>query len=94
MRVRVVKSNEDCGTACAAVYAAWGDGARALDWLETAIRCHDPYLELTAIKVFDPLDICVIPSAAKRPVTDTRAALAARSSSHVGARRQSLDLIV
>jgi hypothetical protein len=46
---------EDCGTACAAVYAAWGDRARALDWLETAMRRHDPYLELTTIRVFDPL---------------------------------------
>lgn len=40
----------------AAVYAAWGDTARALDWLDTAMRQHDPYLAyLKTDWVIDPL---------------------------------------
>lgn len=38
------------------VYAQWGDSARALDWLETAMRNRDPYLAYTKINpFFDPL---------------------------------------
>jgi TolB-like protein/DNA-binding winged helix-turn-helix (wHTH) protein/Flp pilus assembly protein TadD len=40
----------------AMIYAQWGDTARALDWLETAMRHRDPYLEkLKTGTVFDPL---------------------------------------
>jgi TolB-like protein/Flp pilus assembly protein TadD len=38
------------------IYAQWGDTARALDWLETAMRNRDPYLAYTkANPFFDPL---------------------------------------
>ena len=38
------------------VYAQWGDNARALDWLETAVRNRDPYLAYTKVNpFFDPL---------------------------------------
>ena len=38
------------------VYAQWGDTARALDWLEAAVRVRDPYLAYTKINpFFDPL---------------------------------------
>jgi TolB-like protein len=38
------------------VYAQWGDTARALDWLETAMRNRDPYLAYTKVNpFFDPL---------------------------------------
>lgn len=38
------------------IYAQWGDTARALDWLETALRNHDPYLAYTKVNFFlDPL---------------------------------------
>jgi TolB-like protein len=38
------------------IYAQWGDTARALDWLETAMRNHDPYLAYTKVNpFFDPL---------------------------------------
>ncbi len=38
------------------VYAQWGDTARALDWLESAVRNHDPYLAYTKVNpFFDPL---------------------------------------
>ncbi len=38
------------------VYAQWGDTARALDWLETAVRNRDPYLAYTKVNpFFDPL---------------------------------------
>ena len=38
------------------IYAQWGDTARALDWLETAMRNRDPYLAYTKINpFFDPL---------------------------------------
>lgn len=30
------------------IYAQWGDAARALDWLETAMRNRDPYLAYTS----------------------------------------------
>jgi tetratricopeptide (TPR) repeat protein len=38
------------------IYAQWGDSARALDWLETAIHNRDPYLAYTKVNFFlDPL---------------------------------------
>jgi tetratricopeptide (TPR) repeat protein len=38
------------------IYAQWGDNARALDWLETAMHNRDPYLAYTKVKpFFDPL---------------------------------------
>ena len=38
------------------IYAQWGDTARALDWLETAMRDRDPYLAYTKVNFFfDPL---------------------------------------
>ncbi len=38
------------------IYAQWGDTARALDWLEAAVRNRDPYLAYTkANPFFDPL---------------------------------------
>jgi tetratricopeptide (TPR) repeat protein len=40
----------------ATVYAAWRDTARALDWLDTAMRHHDPYLiYLKTSWIFNPL---------------------------------------
>ena len=40
----------------AMIYAQWGDTARALDWLETAMRHRDPYLvKLKVEPIFDPL---------------------------------------
>jgi tetratricopeptide (TPR) repeat protein len=41
---------------CAMIYTQWGDTARALDWLETAMRQRDPYLvRLKTNAMFDPL---------------------------------------
>jgi tetratricopeptide (TPR) repeat protein len=38
------------------IYAEWGDTARALDWLETAMRHHDAYLMyVRTAKPFDSL---------------------------------------
>jgi adenylate cyclase len=38
------------------IYAQWGDTARALDWLDTAMRNKDPYLAYTKVNpFFDPL---------------------------------------
>jgi serine/threonine-protein kinase len=38
------------------IYAQWGDTARALDWLETAMRVRDPFLvNLKVAEWFDPL---------------------------------------
>ena len=40
----------------AMIYAQWGKTTRALDWLETAMRHRDPYLEkLKTNASFDPL---------------------------------------
>jgi TolB-like protein len=40
----------------AIIYTQWGDKPRALDWLDTAMRHHDPYLEkLKTSANFDPL---------------------------------------
>ena len=38
------------------IYAQWGDTTHALDWLETAMRQQDPYLEYVKMgPLFDPL---------------------------------------
>ncbi len=38
------------------IYAQWGDTARALDWLDIALRNRDPYLAYTKVNFFfDPL---------------------------------------
>ena len=38
------------------IYAQWGDTARALDWLDRAVRNRDPYLAYTKVNFFfDPL---------------------------------------
>jgi tetratricopeptide (TPR) repeat protein len=38
------------------IYAQWGDTARALDWLDVAVRNRDPYLAYTKVNpFFDPL---------------------------------------
>jgi hypothetical protein len=38
------------------IYTQWGKTTRALDWLETAMRHRDPYLEKLKINAnFDPL---------------------------------------
>jgi hypothetical protein len=40
----------------ARIYAQWGDHAKALDWLETAMRLRDPGLVgLKAAPLLDPL---------------------------------------
>jgi TolB-like protein/Flp pilus assembly protein TadD len=40
----------------AMIYAQWGETARALDWLDTAMRHRDPYLiRVRQSPVFDPL---------------------------------------
>jgi hypothetical protein len=40
----------------AVIYTQWGDTARALDWLETAMRHRDPYLiRVRQSEIFDPL---------------------------------------
>jgi tetratricopeptide (TPR) repeat protein len=40
----------------AVVYAQWGDTARALDWLEAAMRVHEPKLERVRVNAFlDPV---------------------------------------
>jgi transposase len=36
------------------MYAQWGDPARALDWLEAAMRARDPYFDLK-FPLLDPL---------------------------------------
>jgi Tfp pilus assembly protein PilF len=44
------------GVFYAMIYAQWGDTTRALDWLETAMRQQDPYLEYVKTNsLFDPL---------------------------------------
>ena len=38
------------------IYAQWGETARALDWLDTAMRHRDPYLiRVRQSPLFDPL---------------------------------------
>jgi TolB-like protein/DNA-binding winged helix-turn-helix (wHTH) protein/Tfp pilus assembly protein PilF len=40
----------------AMIYAQWGDRAQALEWLDTGMRLHDPWLQwLRAFPLFDPL---------------------------------------
>jgi hypothetical protein len=40
----------------AMIYAQWGETARALDWLDTAMRHRDPYLiRVRHSPLFDPL---------------------------------------
>jgi serine/threonine-protein kinase len=40
----------------AMIYAQWGDAARALNWLDTAVRHRDPYLiKVRYTYLFDPL---------------------------------------
>jgi len=41
---------------CAEIYAQWGDQAKALQWLDTAMRLHDGFLEVLKIDyLLDPL---------------------------------------
>jgi TolB-like protein/Flp pilus assembly protein TadD len=47
---------DDCALHYASIYLAWGEPARSLDWLETALRLREPYLVyLKADKEWDPL---------------------------------------
>jgi tetratricopeptide (TPR) repeat protein len=50
------KSRDASAVFYAIIYTQWGDTARALDWLETAMRHRDPYLiTVRQLEVFDPL---------------------------------------
>jgi TolB-like protein/Tfp pilus assembly protein PilF len=50
------KSGDASAVFYAMIYAQWGDTARALDWLETAMRHRDPYLiRVRQNHNFDPL---------------------------------------
>jgi TolB-like protein/Flp pilus assembly protein TadD len=56
--LRKLKSTEGDAGACdyVAIYAQWGDAAKALEWLETAVRLRDPsLLGLNTEPYFDPL---------------------------------------
>jgi tetratricopeptide (TPR) repeat protein len=47
---------DNVGVFYAMIYAQWGDTARALDWLEAAMRQQDPYLEnIKTAPLLDPL---------------------------------------
>ena len=47
---------DDCALAYASIYLAWGNSARSLDWLETALRLRQSYLiYLKADREWDPL---------------------------------------
>jgi len=49
-------TGDSAGVSYALIYTEWGDTARALHWLETAMRRHDPYLAyVKKSQVFDPL---------------------------------------
>jgi Flp pilus assembly protein TadD len=49
-------AGEQLAEGYADIYAQWGDTARALDWLETAMRNRDPYLAYTKVNpFFNPL---------------------------------------
>jgi len=56
-----MRASPSGGAAAAAVfyamiYAQWGDTARALEWLETALRQQEPYLKYVKMNaLFDPL---------------------------------------
>jgi tetratricopeptide (TPR) repeat protein len=40
----------------AMIRAQWGDSVKALEWLDTAMRLHDPWLQyLRVLALFDPL---------------------------------------
>jgi TolB-like protein/Tfp pilus assembly protein PilF len=45
---------DDAALFYAMIYSQWGDTTRALDWLDTAVRRQDPYLEL--VKMAPDLD--------------------------------------
>jgi len=50
------QSGDDFAQGYADIYAQWGDNARALDWLDIAVRNRDPYLAYTKVNpFFDPL---------------------------------------
>ena len=50
------KSGDAAAVFYATIYAQWGDTARALDWLETAMRHRDPYLiRVRQSNFLDPL---------------------------------------
>jgi adenylate cyclase len=54
-KIRTIAGNR-LAEGYADIYAQWGDTARALDWLETAMRNRDPYLAYTKVNpFFDPL---------------------------------------
>jgi TolB-like protein len=54
-KVRVI-AGDRFAEGYADIFAQWGDTARALDWLETAMRNRDPYLAYTKVNFFfDPL---------------------------------------
>jgi TolB-like protein/Tfp pilus assembly protein PilF len=54
-KVRII-AGDRLAEGYADIYAQWGDTARALDWLETAMRNRDPYLAYTKVNFFfDPL---------------------------------------
>ena len=57
MLAKIRASDGDNGACLYAwIYAQWGDTARALDWLDTAMRLRDPWLErVKTARLFDPL---------------------------------------
>jgi len=56
MLAKVGVLDGDTGTtAYSAVYAQWGNTARALDWLETSMRLRDPGLVVLKNPLFDPI---------------------------------------
>jgi len=49
-------NGDDAAFQYAMIYVQWGDIAKALEWLETAYRTHDPGLaELKVEPTLDPL---------------------------------------
>jgi hypothetical protein len=59
-RAELAKLKAQLGDAAAyqyaTIYAQWGDRATALDWLDTAMRLHDPGMEgLKTDPLMDPL---------------------------------------
>ena len=51
-----VSAGENVPVLYSMIYAQWGDISRALDWLEVAVRQHDPLLEyIRTASVLDPL---------------------------------------
>ena len=50
------ESGDSAAVFYAMIYAQWGETARALDWLDTAMRHRDPYLiRVRQSPLFDPL---------------------------------------